>query len=96
MGPDVAFDVKVSKAGQEGIDGVIHDTRPIVGQKIVFQAKNYTSNHDQLAIVKAFATTVKEQKAHKDIAPTVGSKRQRGAQDQDSAGAKTRRTMRRA
>ena len=41
-------------AGTRGIDGVLQIKDPIFGQKIVFQAKNYTSNHDQLAIVKAF------------------------------------------
>ena len=70
-GGDILFKCKVCKAGERGIDGVIQDERPIVGQKIVFQAKNYTSNHDQLAIVKAFATTVKEQKAHKGILVTT-------------------------
>ena len=56
----------------------------------------YEEAKDVPAQAKKLLKRLEEQKAHKDIAPTVGSKRQRGAQDQDSAGAKTRRTMRRA
>ena len=63
--------MQVSKAGTLGIDGVLQQQHPIFGQKIVFQAKNYTSNHDQLSIVNAFATTVKRQNAHKGLMTTM-------------------------
>lgn len=67
----IHFECKVSKAGTRGIDGVLQHEHPIFGQKIVFQAKNYTSNHDQLSIVNAFATTVKRQNAHKGLLMTT-------------------------
>ena len=40
----IHFECKVSEAGTLGIDGVLQHEHPIFGQKIVFQAKNYTSN----------------------------------------------------
>eukprot|EP00038_Savillea_parva_P015793 m.14953 g.14953 ORF g.14953 m.14953 type:complete len:334 (-) comp3214_c0_seq1:88-1089(-) len=64
---------KVGTAGHQGdrgIDCVIQDLRPIVGQKIVVQAKCYTATVGVEA-VRAFHTSVLQHKANKGIMITT-------------------------
>ena len=60
---------KCYKAGNEGSDILIHDDRPIVGQKILAQVKDYTSECGEIAMVRAFANKLK--KRNPDMAKSV-------------------------
>ena len=62
---------KCYKAGNEGSDILIHDDRPIVGQKILAQVKDYTSECGEIAMVRAFANKVDHERAHKGILVTT-------------------------
>jgi hypothetical protein len=56
--------------GDRGIDCVIQDLRPVVGQKIVVQAKCYTATVPVEA-VRAFHTSIMQHKANKGILVTT-------------------------